>query len=117
MRIGDYDGHLALGWLGEPAFAHLVEPPLEALIGNFAPTASHGIAVGISFAIITTLHIVIGELAPTGLALQTPEGTSLWVARPLQVFEVTSAGRSPCSTAPATVCSSCLACTRRRGTR
>gem|GEM_PF-5277472 len=88
MRIGDYDGHLALGWLGEPAFAHLVEPPLEALIGNFAPTASHGIAVGISFAIITTLHIVIGELAPKGLALQAPEGTSLWVARPLQVFEV-----------------------------
>ena len=87
-QLGITMASLALGWLGEPAFAHLVEPPLEALIGNFAPTASHGIAVGISFAIITTLHIVIGELAPKGLALQAPEGTSLWVARPLQVFEV-----------------------------
>src|SRR5688500_9112852 len=87
-QLGITMASLALGWLGEPAFAHLVEPPLEALIGQFAPAASHGIAVGVSFAIITMLHIVIGELAPKGLALQAPEGTTLWVARPLQVFEV-----------------------------
>ena len=87
-QLGITMASLALGWLGEPAFAHLVEPPLEALIGQFAPAASHGIAVGISFAIITMLHIVIGELAPKGLALQAPEGTTLWVARPLQIFEV-----------------------------
>jgi putative hemolysin len=35
---------------------------------------------------ITALHIVIGELAPKGLALQRPEATSLWVARPIQLF-------------------------------
>src|SRR5829696_7784835 len=33
---------LGLGWLGEPALAHLVEPPLEALVGSFAPAAAHG---------------------------------------------------------------------------
>jgi len=87
-QLGITMASLALGWLGEPAFAHLVEPPLEALIGQFAPAASHGIAVGVSFAIITALHIVIGELAPKGLALQRPEGTTLWVARPLQLFEL-----------------------------
>src|SRR5918997_525517 len=77
---------LGLGWLGEPAFAHLVEPPLELLIGQFAPAASHGVAVGVSFALITALHIVVGELAPKGLALQRAESTALLVARPMQLF-------------------------------
>src|SRR5687768_17186415 len=78
---------LALGWVGEPALAHLVEPPLVALVGTFAPAAAHGVAVGVAFAIITALHIVIGELAPKGLALQRPEGTTLWITRPIQLFE------------------------------
>jgi len=86
-QLGITMASLALGWLGEPAFAHLVEPPLEALVGSFAPAASHGVAVGVSFAIITALHIVIGELAPKGLALQRPEATALAVARPMQLFE------------------------------
>jgi putative hemolysin len=77
---------LALGWLGEPALAHLLEPPLASVLGSAAPTAAHGVAIGVSFALITGLHIVIGELAPKGLALQRPEATSLWVARPIQVF-------------------------------
>jgi len=46
-----------------------LEPTLETLVGAFAPTASHGMAIGVSFAIITALHIVIGELAPKRLAL------------------------------------------------
>jgi len=77
---------LALGWIGEPALAHLIERPLTTLIGGFAPAAAHGTAIGIAFALITGLHIVIGELAPKGLALQSPEITTLWVARPIQVF-------------------------------
>src|SRR5215203_135038 len=77
---------LALGWIGEPALAHLIERPLTTLIGGFAPAAAHGAAIGIAFAFITGLHIVIGELAPKGLALQSPEITTLWVARPIQVF-------------------------------
>src|SRR5215203_498491 len=87
-QLGITMASLALGWVGEPAFAHLVEPPLEALVGQFAPAAAHGIAVGTAFAIITTLHIVIGELAPKGLALQRPEATALWIARPIQIFYV-----------------------------
>src|SRR5215210_3328803 len=77
---------LALGWLGEPALAHLLEPPLERLVGYFAPAAAHGVAIGLAFAMITALHIVIGELAPKGLALQRAEATALWVARPMQLF-------------------------------
>ncbi len=88
MPARDHHGIAGAGWIGEPAFAHLVEPPLEAIVGRFAPAAAHSIAVGVSFAIITALHIVIGELAPKGLALQRPEETALWIARPIQVFYV-----------------------------
>src|SRR5215207_6612669 len=87
-QLGITMASLALGWLGEPALAGLVEPPLEYVVGQFAPTAAHGVAVGISFAVITALHIVIGELAPKGLALQRPEATALWIARPIQIFYV-----------------------------
>jgi CBS domain containing-hemolysin-like protein len=44
------------------------------------------VAITVAFALITGLHIVFGELAPKGLALQRPESTALWVARPIQVF-------------------------------
>ncbi len=87
-QLGITMASLALGWVGEPALAHLIEPPLERLVGQFAPTAAHGVAVGISFGLITALHIVIGELAPKGLALQRPEATTLWIARPIQIFYV-----------------------------
>lgn len=77
---------LALGWIGEPALAHLLEPAMASLLGSAAPAAAHGVAIGVAFTVITALHIVMGELAPKGLALQKPESTSLWVARPIQIF-------------------------------
>jgi CBS domain containing-hemolysin-like protein len=77
---------LALGWIGEPVLAHLIEPPLERFFGSFAPAASHTIALSIAFAFITGLHIVIGELAPKGVALQRTEGTILIIAVPMRIF-------------------------------
>lgn len=86
-QLGITMASLALGWIGEPVVAGLLEPVLEAVAAQFTPAAAHGIAIGLSFGAITALHIVIGELAPKGLALQYPEGTALWVARPMQIFE------------------------------
>src|SRR5215204_1478887 len=85
-QLGITISSLALGWIGEPALAHLVEPLLTALPGNLIGAASHAIAVAIAFIIITMLHIVLGELAPKSLALQRSEGTALWVVRPLALF-------------------------------
>ena len=84
-QLGITISSLALGWIGEPALAHLIEPALGAL-GGFAGASAHAIAVGIAFALITTFHIVLGELAPKSLALQRPERTALWVVRPLGLF-------------------------------
>jgi putative hemolysin len=85
-QLGITISSLALGWIGEPALAHLIEPALSFLPTSVAIVGAHAVAVVISFAIITALHIVLGELAPKSLALQRSESTALWVVRPLGVF-------------------------------
>ena len=77
---------LALGWIGERALAHLIEGPLTVIAGAYAPAAAHGTAIAVAFAVITGLPIVLGGLAPKGLALQRPEATTLWIARPIRIF-------------------------------
>ena len=84
-QLGVTISSLGLGWIGEPALAHLIAPALAGL-GSFAATASHAIAVGVAFSIITVFHIVLGELAPKSFALQRPERTALLVVRPLSLF-------------------------------
>jgi CBS domain containing-hemolysin-like protein len=49
-------------------------------------TTAHSLAVAIAFIIITSLHIVLGELAPKTVALQYPEKTALLVAKPTELF-------------------------------
>jgi putative hemolysin len=85
-QLGITISSLALGWLGEPALAHLIEPLLTGLLGSLATAGAHAVAIAIAFFIITMLHIVFGELAPKSLALQRSEGTALWVVRPLGLF-------------------------------
>ena len=77
---------LGLGWIGEPALAAVIEPAFGVLGDRIAVATSHSIAFAIAFAIITALHIVLGELAPKTVALQHPERTSLVVARPTELF-------------------------------
>jgi len=86
-QLGITMSSLALGWVGEPAVARIVEPPVEAVLGGWAATAgAHAAAVAIAFSLITALHIILGELAPKSLALQRTEATALWVSLPISVF-------------------------------
>jgi CBS domain containing-hemolysin-like protein len=80
-QLGITLASLALGWLGEPTLGHL----LHEWLGH-APAAGT-LSVAIAFAIITSLHIVVGELAPKSIALQYPEKTSLAIAQPLGLFD------------------------------
>ncbi|NQU10593.1 HlyC/CorC family transporter, partial [bacterium] len=76
---------LGLGWLGEPFIARWLTGPLH-LLGISKPQAVHSISYAVAFAVITFLHIVIGELAPKSLAIQRPRVVALWTAAPLVVF-------------------------------
>lgn len=81
-QLGITLASLGLGWIGEPALGNLIQPLVELFPAEIEQQVSHSISAGLSFAIITFLHVVIGELAPKSIALQNPERTSLAVARP-----------------------------------
>ncbi|MDN9011031.1 hemolysin family protein [Brevibacillus laterosporus] len=83
-QLGITLASLGLGWIGEPAIAHLLHP-VFTYAGITEPWMS-SISVVIGFLIITFLHIVLGELAPKSLAIQRAEQVSLIVARPMQLF-------------------------------
>ena len=84
-QLGITLASLGLGWVGEPAFAHLLTPLLEQM-GLGSPALVHGIAFFSAFFVISYLHIVVGELAPKSWAIRRPELLSLWTAAPLYLF-------------------------------
>ncbi|KAA0761007.1 hemolysin family protein [Bacillus sp. SH5-2] len=75
---------LGLGWLGEPTIKHLLEPLFLKL--HLSPTVSSTVSFIIAFAVITFLHVVIGELAPKTFAIQKAEQVSLLLSKPLIYF-------------------------------
>lgn len=84
-QLGITLASLGLGWVGEPAFAKLMEP-VFALAGITSPQIIHGVSFVVAFSVISFLHIVVGELAPKSLAIRVPEAVGLWSAVPLYGF-------------------------------
>jgi len=84
VQFGVTVASLALGWIGEPALAPLIERPLHAL--PHAAIFAHAVSAVLAFAAITYLHVILGELVPKSLALRQPEQLSLGVAAPMLVF-------------------------------
>ena len=85
-QLGVTLASIALGWVGEPALARLLQPMLTFLHSPWSAVAVHSIAVAITFSLITFMHVVFGELIPKTLALQSPDRMALWLAAPLVVF-------------------------------
>ena len=85
-QLGIPRASIGLGWIGEPALAHVIEGGFQWLPGAASAIATHTLASIIAFAIITVLHIILGELMPKALALLYPETVSGWVAAPLMGF-------------------------------
>lgn len=85
-QLGITLASLALGWVGEPAIAHTLEPYLSGLPKTLSFITAHTISAFLAFTCITFLHIVLGELAPKSIALQRSEKTSLLIITPLIVF-------------------------------
>jgi CBS domain containing-hemolysin-like protein len=84
-QLGITLASLGLGWVGEPAFAKLMEP-VFALVGITSPQIIHGVSFVVAFSVISFLHIVVGELAPKSLAIRVPEAVGMWSAVPLYGF-------------------------------
>jgi CBS domain containing-hemolysin-like protein len=86
-QLGVTLASLALGWVGEPAFASLIQPRL-VFLGVYSVAVAHTIAASIAFVAISSLHIIAGELGPKYLAIDKTLGTALWSAHLLRAFYV-----------------------------
>ena len=81
-QLGITIASIGLGALAEPAFEHVLEP----ILGSIAGGVALGLSFILAFAIVTMLHVVLGELAPKSLAIARTTRTVLWVARPMRAF-------------------------------
>ena len=83
VQLGITVTSLTLGWLGEPVLARL----MDGWIGNVPHVAiyAHTVAVALAFVMITSLHVILGELVPKSLALQRAERVALAVAAPMEI--------------------------------
>ncbi len=86
-QLGITIASLALGWIGEPTIASMLDPIASRIASaGRAGYIAHILAIIIAFAAITFLHIVLGELMPKMFALERAEGLALFAARPLEIF-------------------------------
>lgn len=83
-QLGITLASLALGWVGERLVAKWMEPVAVAM--GMKPESTHFFAVPVAFAVITTLHITLGEQAPKIFAIRSARRTVLAVALPLAIF-------------------------------
>jgi magnesium and cobalt exporter, CNNM family len=82
VQLGITVTSLTLGWIGEPILADV----LARMLGGHVPVYAHTLAIAITFACITYLHVILGELVPKSLALQRAERVALAVAAPMDIF-------------------------------
>jgi CBS domain containing-hemolysin-like protein len=86
-QIGISIASLGLGMYGEHVLAEWIAPWLEPYDDN-PWIAAHALASGIAVAILTYLHIVIGEMVPKALALQSADDTVLYVSPVIEALEL-----------------------------
>lgn len=77
---------IGLGFVGEPALAHVIEPMTAFLPDGWRGAATHTFAGVLAFLLITFLHVVFGELIPKTVALERADRAALWLSGPLNVF-------------------------------
>ncbi|HEY6772018.1 MAG TPA: hemolysin family protein [Solirubrobacterales bacterium] len=81
-QLGITMASIGIGFLGEPAVAELIEP----VFGGFSHGVAVAISVAIAYALVTSLHVVVGEQAPKLFAIARPEGSARRLASPLRWF-------------------------------
>jgi CBS domain containing-hemolysin-like protein len=75
---------LGLGAITEPALAHLLESPFNAM--GLPEGARHLVALVLALGLIVFLHTVVGEMVPKNITLAGPEACVLWLGPPMLAF-------------------------------
>ena len=83
-QLGITLASLGLGWVGEPFVAKLISPAIHAL--GIGETLGHTISFALAFSLITSMHIILGELTPKSMAIAASEKILLNIALPMIIF-------------------------------
>lgn len=83
-QLGITLASLGLGWIGEPFVAELISPAIHAL--GVGETLGHTISFALAFSLITSMHIILGELTPKSMAIAASEKILLNIAIPMLIF-------------------------------
>ncbi len=89
-QLGITMASLGLGFVAEPAVAHLIERAVESFV-HLPSGVLHTISFGVALALVVFLHMVLGEMVPKNIALAGAERTAMWLA-PVNRFYVTVFG-------------------------
>ncbi|MEU7881548.1 hemolysin family protein [Microbispora bryophytorum] len=81
-QLGITLASLGLGMVAEPSIEHLMEPVLALLPESLRTPLAYVVAL----ALVTFLHMVVGEMAPKSLALTHPERAAMGLALPFRGF-------------------------------
>lgn len=84
IQLGVTMSSIALGWVGVPALARVLQPPLETLLTEpIAFVTAGALALAIAFVLLTLVHVALAELVPKSVALQYPEPVARGVLTPV----------------------------------
>ena len=85
-QLGITVASILLGYVAEDTVAHLFRDWFASLPASLDFLTRAGVASVTAVAVISFLHVVVGEQAPKAWAITHPESTSRWVAAPLIFF-------------------------------
>ncbi len=83
-QLGITLASLGLGWIGEPFVSELILPLTRSVGLN--DTLGHTVSLAVAFTIITSMHIILGELTPKSMAISNTEKILLSIALPMLIF-------------------------------
>jgi len=86
-QLGITLASIALGMTGEPYVARIIQPLMWKL-GFTSDAVISSVSIGIGFAVVTFLHVVLGELTPKSLAIRKSLATVLTISAPLHFFYI-----------------------------
>jgi CBS domain containing-hemolysin-like protein len=87
-QLGITLASLGLGWIGEPVVGKIITNVFELFGASIEPDLLHKISLPVAFFLITILHIVLGELAPKGIAIRHPLQTTMAISLPLKFIYI-----------------------------
>ena len=87
-QVGITLASLLLGGLGEQTLEPLLAPLFSWVPEGWLGITQATLVAGFAYFIMTALHVIIGELMPKSIALQTTEKTALRIGRPMAFFAV-----------------------------